>query len=173
MKKRLAEHTKRVEAAQERRRQVLGLVRGSKLRVALLEAELVDAEQVGLGLEALLSKLGLTAAAFAMMEVVNGNLVYRDPKMAMDVAKLGIEVHRAMAMDEAPDRANLTPDEREKRRAEHVAAIRSLTKRLEERAKEAADDLTVAEVDAVPSPPAAPTLGIVTATNPPVHAQEA
>jgi len=162
-----------VEAAAQRRRQVVGLVKGSKLRVALLESELVDAEQVGLGLEALLSKLGLTAAAFALMEVVNGNLVYRDPKMAMEVAKIGLDVHRAMTMDEPADRDQLTPEEREKRRGELLAAVKTLGRRLEERAKEAAEGVTEAEVDAVPSLPERPALGIVTGTNPPVHAQEA
>jgi hypothetical protein len=171
LKAKITEHTARVEEAAERRRKVLGLVRGAKLRVGLLEAE-----TEGQGIEALVANLGLGVSAYMLMEIVNGNVVVKDAKMAADVAKIGLELHRALSVDEASDRANLTPAERDERRKTIVASIKTLHDDLQKRAA-AATDITEAEVDAVPavapSPPPRAKLGIVAAKTPPVQAQEA
>jgi hypothetical protein len=163
----MRQQTDRIKAAEERRKQVLGLVRGAKLRVGLLEAE---AE--GQGLEALTATLGIAMADYAMMAVINGNVPIKDAGQAAQIAKLGIEVHKLTSGTSDVDKAEMTPAERDEYRKNLVAAIRTLSSDLAARAR-AADDVTEADVDAVPpSPRLSPPLAIVGGP-PPVPAQEA
>lgn len=166
LKAELKEHTERVRLAEERRRHVLGLMRGSKLRVGLLELE-TD----GNGLAALLANLGISTAAFMLMEVINGNLPVKDARQAADIAKIALDIHRQMTGDEEGDLATLPPEKRAERRTVLVREAKSMIESWRERA-EKATDVTLDEVAAVPpSPSAAPRLGIVSAT-PPVQAEE-
>lgn len=158
---RVAQRTREVEQANEKRRAFLGLVRGSKLRVGV-----VQAEAEGFGLEALTASLGLTVSTLMLAEIVNGNLPVKDAEQAAKVAKLGLDIHRALAAVEESDKEAMTPDERERRRKATEAAIKDLAKNLTARAAEEAAKA------AGPSAAPAPTLAIVPAS-PPVHAQEA
>lgn len=162
VKARLAQRTAEVERATEKRKAFLGLVRGSKLRVGV-----VQAESEGFGLEALVGELGLTVSFTMLAEILNGNLPVKDAESAAKVAKLGLEVHRALSMTEPEDNKELTPTERDQRRKTHLAAIRTLAEDLQKRV--AAD---VERPAARPSPTGAPDLAIVPAS-PPVPAQEA
>lgn len=159
---RLTQRTEEIEQANAKRKAFLGLVRGSKLRVGVVEAE---AE--GFGLEAMLGKLGITAATLMLAEIVNGNLPVKDAKMAADVAKLGMEVHRAMTGTDAEDVKEMSPDQRERRRQALVAGAQTLAKDLAQRAKDAE-----AAAAGNPSPTGPASLAIVR-PSPPVPAQEA
>lgn len=161
VKARLKQRTAEVAEANEKKRNFLGLIRGAKLRVGVVEAE---AE--GLGLEALTAALGLTTANLMLMQIVNGTLPVKDAEQAAKVAKMALDIHRQMAMDEPADREELTPDERAKRRAATQVAVKELARQLVDRA-------TAAETrDQGPSPSATPALAIVPSV-PPVPAQEA
>lgn len=169
----MREHTKRIEEAKDRKRQVIGLVRGAKLRVGLLESE---AE--GQGLEALTANLGIAMADFAMMLVINGQVVVKDAKQAAEVAKIGLDIHRALTAQEAGDVAEMTPAQRDERRKNLVAGVMTLARELKERAEAIGDDVSAAEVDAVPagkrsegSPSGTAPLAMVRAL-PPVQAEE-
>lgn len=157
---RLQTRTAEAAEAAEKRKGFLGLVRGSKLRVGIVQAEADE-----YGLEALVASLGLTAASLMLAQIVNGNLVVKDAKMAADVAKISLEVHRAMAQTEQADLAELSPEERAKRRKVTESAIKELAKSLVERAQQ-----EQAHVDA-PSPATGASLAIVP-PSPPVRAQE-
>lgn len=159
---RVKERTREVEEASEKRKNFLGLIRGSKLRVGV-----VQAETDGLGLEALTASLGLTVSSLMLMQIVNGALPVKDAEQAAKVAKLGLDIHRALAATEPEAMGDLTPEERTKRRAATESAIRDLAKNLMERANAEA-----ARAADPASPAPAPSLAIVP-TPPPVRAQEA
>ena len=175
LKEKLALEAARVAEAEERRRQVLGLIRGSKLRVGVLEGE-----TQGQGLEALLANLGIAVADFALMHVLNGNVEIKTAKEALDVATLAYKLHQSAAGASETDLAALTPEQRAERRKVMIAGALQLKATLLERADEAVvrgdGSLTEAELDAVPRRASTDTKApgsTIQPLRPPVRAQEA
>lgn len=148
------ETAERVAAAQMRKRAFLGAINGAKLRVGILEAELVEAagdDAAGISLAAMTAKLGLAAADFCMIQILNGNVELKDAKQAADVAKVMLDIHDRMAGETPDDLASLTPAERDARHKALKAGIATLTLSLKRRLAESGDQLPDA-ADATPSP---------------------
>lgn len=148
------ETAERVAAAQMRKRQFVGAINGAKLRIGILEAELVEAADgtdAGISLAAMTAKLGLATADWCMLQILNGNLEIKDAKQGADVAKIMLDIHDRMAGETPDDLASLTPEERDARHKALKAGIATLTLSLKRREAEAGDQLPDA-ADAAPSP---------------------
>ena len=158
----------RVAAAQTRKRQFVGAINGAKLRVGILEAELIEAadgDAAGLSLAAMTAKLGLATADWAMIQVLNGTVEIKDAKQALDVAKVALDIHDRMAGETPEDLATLTPEQRDARHKALKASIASLTLTLRRREAEAGDQLP--DPNAPPPSPVGP-VGLATVpTQPP------